>query len=55
MKTLNLRGVLSDADLKTLRERNAARLRKTKDDMQEKYLLHPTNRVPRKDASPSLK
>lgn len=48
MKTPKLRGVLGDADIKELRDRNAARLRKTKAAMGDKYAMHPSNRVQRK-------
>lgn len=43
----NLHGVIDDAELKALRERNEARAKAAREALGTRYLLHPTNRVQR--------
>jgi hypothetical protein len=44
----NLHGVIDDAELKALRERNEARAKAAREALGARYLLHPTNRITRR-------
>lgn len=45
---MNLRNVITDADLAELQKRNASRLRRAIRGLGQSYLCHPNNRVQRK-------
>lgn len=46
--------VVNEQVLSELRARNEARAQKIKEQMGEKFLLHPSHRVVRKDLRPSV-
>ena len=50
----NVMSTVNETILKELHERNLERAKRAKEELGDKHLYHPSNRVPRKDTKPGV-